>query len=194
MIKNLLIISIFLASFINFSKADSLKEFQIENISIGDSALNHFTKENIEKKKLKGFIYEKKDFYSVTFYKFNHPQFEMYDAVQLHLKNNDNKYTIYSIAGRKNFDNNFKECVKTLNSILPEMEKTFKNSKTIDGGTEVWKNSEGHNVKTKSYWITLSTGGDVSLECYDQPEEMNIIDGLSIALDSKLFSSWLTNK
>ena len=83
------------------------------------------------------------------------------------------------------------ECVKTLNSILPEMEKIFKNSKTIDGGTEVWKNSGGHNVKTKSYWITLNTGGDVSLECYDQPEEVNIIDGLSIALDSKLFSTWL---
>ena len=55
------------------------------------------------------------------------------------------------------------------------------------------ENTEGHNVKTKSYWITLSTGGDVSLECYDQPEEINIIDGLSIALDSKLFSSWLEN-
>ena len=67
------------------------------------------------------------------------------------------------------------------------MEKTFKNSKTNDGGTEVWKNTEGHNVKTKSYWITLSTGGDVSLECYDQPEEINIIDGLSIALDANFF-------
>ena len=76
MIKNFLIITIFLASFINFSKADSLKEFQIENISVGDSALNYFSKENIEKE-IKRFIYKKR-FYSVTFYKFNHPEFEMY--------------------------------------------------------------------------------------------------------------------
>lgn len=175
----------------NFSKADSIKEFQIENISIGDSALSHFSKENIEKKKLKGFIYDKKDFYSVTFYKFNYPRFEMYDAIQIHLKDNDDKYIIYSIAGRKNYENNFEECVKTLNSILPEMEQTFQNSKTIDAGTEVWKNIKGYNVKTKSYWIILSEGEEVSLECYDQPKEMNILDGLSVALDSEQFASWL---
>ena len=172
--------------------AENLNDYQIENISLGESALLHFSKNAIEKKKPRGFIYPKKDFYSVTFYKTNYQKFEVYDAVQLHLKAKDDKYIIYSIGGRKFFDNEYEECVKNLNSILLEIQSTFKNSKTIDGGTEVWKDTDGHNVKTKSYWIKVKSGEHISLECYDQPKEKNVIDGLNIALDSKIFFSWLS--
>ena len=67
----------------------------------------------------------------------------------------------------------------------------FKNSKTIDGGTEIWKIIKGYDVKTKSYWIKLPSKDEVSLECYDQPKEMNIFDNLNISIDSKEFAEWL---
>ena len=172
--------------------SEDIKDFQIEGISIGESALKYFDKNEIESIKSRGFIYSKKDFYSVTFYADNsNHRFEIYDAVQLHLKDTDKNYKIYSLGGRKYFENNFDGCVETLNTILPQIEKTFKGSKTIDGGTETWKNTEGHYVKTKSYWISLPKGAEVALECYDQPKEMNTIDGLNISLDSKEFAQWL---
>ena len=194
MIYNKKIFIIFLIFlFTNFETfADNLKNYQIENISLGESALNHFSQNAIEKKKSKGFIYPKKDFFSVTFYRQNHKKFETYDAVQLHLKANDNKYKIYSIAGRKFFHNNFEGCEKTLNFVLSDIQNIFKNSRTIDRGVETWTDTDGYKVKTKSYWIKLKSGEHVSLECYDQPEEKNIKDGLNIALDSKIFFEWLT--
>ena len=59
-------------------------------------------------------------------------------------------------------------------------------------GTEIWTNNEGYKVKTKSYFLQLSDGANIALECYDQPKEMNIIDGLSIAIDSNEFVEFLT--
>ena len=106
----------------------------------------------------------------------------------------DNKYIIYSIAGRIYYKNNYEECVKKLEEILPEIKEMFKNSKFIDGGTEIWENSKGYDVKTKSYWIILPSMDEVSLECYDQHKEINITDNLNKSVDSKEFAEWLHSK
>ena len=45
------------------SKADDIRDFQIEGVSLWKSALDFFDKEEIEDRQKKGFIYEKKDFY-----------------------------------------------------------------------------------------------------------------------------------
>ena len=52
----------------SWTKADDIREFEIEGLSIGDSALNFFPKNEIDSRKKIGFVYEKKDFYSATFY------------------------------------------------------------------------------------------------------------------------------
>jgi hypothetical protein len=169
--------------------ADDISDFEIEGMSIGDSLLDYFTKDEIENKKKGGFVYSDKEFYSSTFHK--KPQFELYDAVQFHLKNMDNKYIIYSIAGDVYYENNYDGCVKKLEEILPEIKEMFKNSKVIDGGTEIWKNAKGYDVKTKSYWVILPSMDEVSLECYDEHKKMNITDSLTISIDSKEFAEWL---
>ena len=185
--KTLLFIFVLLFSSSVF--ADDISDFQIEGMTIGDSLLDYFTKNEIENKKKEGFVYSNNEFYSTTFHK--KPQFELYDAVQFHLKNMDNKYIIYSITGDVYYKNNYDECVKKLDAILPEIKEMFKNSKVIDGGTEIWKNLEGYDVKTKSYWIILPSKDEVSLECYDIHKEMSITDNLNISIDSKEFAEWL---
>ena len=67
----------------------------------------------------------------------------------------------------------------------------FKNSKVEDGGTTIWKNTKGYDVKTKSYWIVLPSMDEVSLECYDEHKKMNITDSLIISIYSKEFAEWL---
>ena len=188
--KKLLIIFILNLFFNISSNANDIADFQIETISVGDNALDYFTQEEIELRKSKGFIYEKKDFYSVTFY--NKPIFNQYDAVQIHLKANDKKYKIYSVAGRKNFNNNYVGCIRQLEEMLPKIEKIFRGSKAINGGTETWKNNLGYDVTAQSYWIKLPSKAEIALECYDQHKETNIVDGLVVALDSKEFAAWLT--
>ena len=187
------IIIIIITFFINLqsiTKADDIRDFQIEGISIGDSALEFFDKKEIEERKKIGFVYTDKTFFSATFY--NKDFFEEYHNVQLHIKANDSKYIIYSVAGKINYEDNYKECVNEMEKILPELEALFPGARFIDDGTEIWTNDKGYKVKTKSYYFLLSDGGNVALECYDQPKEMKIIDGLSIAIDSNEFVDFLT--
>ena len=183
----ILVLGLFL---ITPSQADDIKDFQIEGISIGDSALEFFDKKEIEERKKIGFVYTDKTFFSATFY--NKDFFEKYHNVQLHIKANDSKYIIYSVAGRINYEDNYNECVNEMEKILPELEALFPEARFIDDDTEIWTNIKGYKVKTKSYYLLLSDGGNIALECYDQPKEMNVIDNLSIAIDSNEFVEFLT--
>ena len=49
--KRLLLILILIFSFQSLTKADDIRDFQIEGISIGDSALDYFSKSKIKKAK-----------------------------------------------------------------------------------------------------------------------------------------------
>ena len=187
------IIIIIITFFINLqsiTKADDIRDFQIEGISIGDSALEFFDKKEIEERKKIGFVYTDKTFFSATFY--NKDFFEKYHNIQLHIKANDSEYIIYSVAGKINYKDNYNECVNEMEKILPELKVLFSEARFFDDGTEIWTNNEGYKVKTKSYFLQLSDGANIALECYDQPKEMNIIDHLSIAIDSKEFVEFLT--
>ena len=83
--KNFYLLIILFLFFVNLY-ANNINDFQIESISLGEMLQNILVKWKLKVKKRGGFIYPKKDFYSVTFYKTENPQFETYDAIQLHLK------------------------------------------------------------------------------------------------------------
>ena len=59
----------------SFTKAEDISDFEIEGISIGDSALEFFDKKEIEERKKIGFVYPDKTFYSATFYMVINHQF-----------------------------------------------------------------------------------------------------------------------
>ena len=49
--KRLLLILILTVSFQSWAKADDIRDFQIEGMSVGDSLLDYFTEKEIKKKK-----------------------------------------------------------------------------------------------------------------------------------------------
>ena len=172
----------------SWAKADDIRDFQIEGMSIGDSALDYFSKDEIEKRKKKGFVYKKKDFYSATF--FNKNFFEIYDNVQLHLKKNDSKYIIYSVGGQKKYyDQNIKKCHSDMDEALKEIKNYFKSAYIKDAGIKDWQT--GSKVKVKSYYVQLESGDEIAIECYDYPKEHEFKDDLTIAIDSNEFVKWL---
>ena len=79
--KILLLILILTFSFQSLTKADEISDFQVEGLSIGDSALTILSLDEI--KEYKRFIYNQKDYYSVAF---SLPSFKVYEYVQLNIK------------------------------------------------------------------------------------------------------------
>ena len=77
-----------LFSFQASSLADDIRDFQIEGISLGDSMLDYASRERIIKEKEDGFMYPNKKFYMGVFYpEVFKKKFEIYEFVQIHLKN-----------------------------------------------------------------------------------------------------------
>ena len=90
--KKLLMIITLSLCFITPSQAeDNINNLLIEGVSVGDSLLNFYDKELIENKKV--FIYKNKKFFS--FSEYNPSKFKNFDLIQVHLKNNDNKYKCF---------------------------------------------------------------------------------------------------
>ena len=86
--KRFFLILILTFSFQSWVKAEDIRDFQIEGISLGDSLTEYFTKKEIISLKNsyenKGYIYNSKKFYSITFR--NHPDLDIYENIQFILK------------------------------------------------------------------------------------------------------------
>ena len=83
--KKLLTIIILSLCFITQSQADDIRDFQIEGISIWDSALKHFSKEKITNSKQPYYQYVKKNknMFSTSEISGN---YETYDVIQFSYK------------------------------------------------------------------------------------------------------------
>ena len=109
----------------SFTKADDIRDFQIEGISIGDSALDFFSEDQIQN--------NSKNYYTnnkfIPVQNDNMPFFETYDAVDFAYKNNDNNYTIVSLVGVLFYDDNIKHCYKKMDEITESLDEIFVNQK-----------------------------------------------------------------
>jgi hypothetical protein len=191
--SRLLLIFILIFSFQSLTKADDISDYQIEGMSIGDSALNFFSKERIDKRKQKGFIYPSKVFYSATIY--DEPKFELYNHVQFHIKTADKKYIIESIGGQIEFKNDINNCYIELEKISLQFKNEYDYIDYIDTG--ILEHTDGVSGNVRSIYITLKSKDEIVIECYDYnkaTEKNGQVDHLLIALDSKDFAYWLHNK
>jgi len=172
-------------------KADDIRDFQIEGMSIGDSLLDYFSEEKIEKKKKKGLVYPNKDFYSATF---GSSKYEIYKRVQFHLKTKDKKYIIYSIGGKMYYPNNINDCYLKMDGIVSEIKKDFEDAKIDNEGTAKHVYDKTGKSTTRSIYIDLRSGGSIVVVCTDWSDELEFVDNLTIAIDSKEFAYWLNNE
>ena len=194
--KKLLTISVLTLLLITPSQADDIRDFQIEGLSIGDSALDIQTKEVLEaKKKLPTSYYpNSKKFFTVSFggTAFN---FKTYEALQLELKSKDNKYIIYSIMGKLYFPNNIKECYKKQNEIAKELSRMFNNVTRNDKGISIhgWDKSGKSTRRRILFWFD-DTKDYVKLVCNDWSDHLDNIDNLGVTINSGEFAEFLRNE
>lgn len=111
-------------SFQSWTKADDIRELEIEGISIGDNALDFFSKDIIDENT--EFYQNSKKFFrtSVTL---NNNEFNL---VQMHIKNDD-KYIIYSVSGLINYQRNDpkKKCEDMRSKIVGDISTILNNTK-----------------------------------------------------------------
>ena len=110
------------------SFADDISDFQIEELAIGDSLLNIFSKEEIDS--IEPTYYpDSRKFHDLPIV--SH-KFKDYDQVSFGLKRDDEKYIIYSLSGDLYYENDFKNCMKKKEEILKEATSLFTKQKRSD--------------------------------------------------------------
>ena len=176
------------------SKADDIKDFQIEGISIGDSLLDYFSKEEI--------LNNKKDWFNNNEFSISGdlelPSFKTYENVQIGYKTKDKKFTIMGIEGYIYFkkDKGIETCYKKQNKIIKELSDLFPNAKKSKKRTFKHNNPDNNDIITSLSFFFDPTdryGDKVMVACVNR-KDLSEYNNLIIILRSEKYSKFITNK
>jgi len=178
-------------SFQSWTKADDIRDFQIEGISIGDSLLDFFTKNEI-KKSPKSKQYKDKKYVTATFYDLNS---EYYDAINISFKKKDKQYIIQGVSGSKDYNNNIDECYKKQNEVFNELKTLFKNA--VNTENKLRKIQWSQTATTNQSYMKFKDGSFAGVQCFkygkDDKKKYNIKDLMRVSLFTKEYNYWLVN-
>ena len=186
--NKLLIIFILTLGFQSLSKADDIKDFEIEGISIGDSLLDHTEYKLIMDRKTTP--YKSKKFAMFTGLL---DEESSYDGYLIHFKNDDPKFIIKSLQGVVLYKKNIQECYKLKKIIVAELDTIFKNSQKEDYKTDHVADKSGQS-KTDNTQYTFKLGGHSRVTCTDWSDNMNYVDKLTVSVVTKEFENWIENE
>ena len=188
--KRIILILILTLSFQPWTWADdSIQDFQIEGMSIGDSALDYFTKSDVINNSQN--FYKNKKFTKVQndFYDF----FKTYDAVDYHFKTGDKKYLFHNLGGVLIYKNNIQDCYPKMDEISLSIENNLSYVKKYKKDT--FKHSGDSSGKSIITDITYKfKDGYIVILCYDYSKEHGGQDHLSVAIDTKEINKWLSSE
>ena len=192
--KIILTLLIIIFSIQSLTKADDIRDFEIEGISIGDSLLDFFNEEKI--KKFATTYYDKSDkFYILTD---NFSNYELYDSLQYTIKSTDPKKEIYGMGGIIWFEKNVQECLSKKKEIEIELNMIFKNSKIENYGERELPYDPTGESKQLSQTQYIINNGLTAIECTDFSEnmtsQMGYTDNLKIATYSKEYENFVRNE
>ena len=196
MIKCVLAYVFFIFFIASNVKADDIRDFQIEGISVGDSALKYFTKKEIRTEKKYRIKYPgSKKFYAITFE--DYPKLEIYDSIQLNVKNKDKQYLIYSISGINYYEDGVERCKKKLETISNDLVKIFPDASISKQTKKHEYDKTGKSLIHQSIF-DMDSGDEVRVECYDWSKKMlkkeNLVDQLVVTILSEEFSYFMANE
>ncbi len=168
------------------AKADDIRDFEIEGISIGDSLLDYYTKNEIVSKKVN--YYKDNTFSSINIYnddlKIN---LKIYEQVVVGFKSNDKNYTLAAISGILVLDiddcfNRIKLITKEISDIFPNTKPTNKKNIQVTFGKHTYNKFE------------LNDGDNVKVSCVDYDSTNEYPDHLRIAINNGDYQDWLNEK
>ena len=186
--KRLLLILILTLSFQSWTKADDIRDFQIEGMSIGDSLLDYYSRNEIlnalKKQPKKGYIFPVKKYRSVRF--LDSGNFSDYEKVLIAFRDKDNKFIIEHIMGVIEYSTNFSKCFTVLNSVENSIDN-FQDNFSKNKKTYIHPADKSGKSKLTQVGYIFSNDALILASCADWSKKMNITDALRVEIQSKKF-------
>ena len=188
-----ILVLILIFSLQSLTKADDISEFEIEGMSIGDSLLDYFSKDEIKSNinhDSYTWISEKK---FLDFELYDSERFNQYEGVQITVKINDKKYIIYSIAAGIFYKHNIDDCYSDMKIIVKDLQEIFTNAKTDLNKKLDHPTGRGTAL---SNWFDVD-GGSISVMCSDwnkeAENEYGWTDNIRVEVRTNEFEEWLSS-
>ena len=174
-------------------KADDIRDFELEGISLYESALNHFSENELRKDTVDNYTSNKYTTSNI------YDGLDMYDYIQISYKTNDRKYIIQDISAAKNIK--YKECLSQLDQVESDISSLYENSSKISNDGKLTYDhpvdKSGQSKVTDIAWY-FNTGDVIVAQCYNWQSEFgkknNFKDSLTIGISNKDIDRWLSNE
>ena len=188
--KKLLLILILTLNFQTLPKADDIKDFEMEGISIGDSLLNFYKKSELDK--IERFYYPNSRKFIGLYSEIFNRDLKTYDAIQFSV--DPDSYKIEAIAGLNySFKNNKKKCYREMEKIFNEIQSLFPNS-SIEKEKEDTHTGDPSGKSIVKVYIIYLTNGRIQVTCTDWAEHTEKWDTLKISIHTKEHMEWINNE
>ena len=170
-------------SFQSWTKADDIRDFQIEGMSIGDSLLDFMSKSFIDNDKEA--LYPNKK-YLTSYYEHKSIQ---YDDIQIDFLAIDSNYIIQGMEAKKYFPEDINGCLskqkEISQSIIEIVGKQYQESSRPHRGDESGKSINYFNA----WWF--DDGSTLQVYCTDWSKETVYIDELKVSTSIKELSDFI---
>ena len=172
----------------SLTKADDIRDFQIEGMSIGDSALDYFSKSEI---KINSKPYYKNKKYTPV--EFNlHKSFQTYYGVDINFLTNDTKSRIEGLKGVIDYRNiSMDKCKKQLIDIANDISSLFTNFEKTKLETTIHGADPTGKSKHTDIAFFSPQGDVITVFCTDYSTEIGWMDHLGVNIRTKKFNDFL---
>tara|TARA_B100001964_G_scaffold203047_1_gene231808 strand:+ start:28 stop:585 length:558 start_codon:yes stop_codon:yes gene_type:complete len=180
----------------NVGFAEDISKYQIEGISLGDSLLDHLSKEEIideiENNK-PDYNYLSDDFGEVYLY----GNFDIYERLSFFVKPKDKYYTIYAIYGSISYDDKLEQCFSKQKDIEKEISSKYKNFKKKKYSRNFPWDPTGEST-THNITFYFNSGQTVDASCTKYKKSLKIEnnwdDSFSFSISKKVIDDWFSNR
>ena len=187
--KFIISLVILIFSLQSLSKAEDIRDFQIEGITIGESLLEYFSLDEI--KKFRTYFYKNKEYKIIQ----TSIQSDNYDLIEVTVKNGDNNYKIYQVVGGIFYENNIKNCHIKQKEIETEFTDIFTNNIKKRSWEKKHSADKTGNSFSKAIQYEFESKDVVRISCYDWSkkfeDEVGYTDNLRVTIIDAYFRNWL---
>ena len=194
--KRLLLILILTFSFQVLSKAEDIKNFEIESMSIGDSLLKFMSIEEINNNIFENYFKDgkKRKYYATGLY-----GTDEYDQLEIYIKTGDNNFEIKAITGFKAISN-LKKCLSLKDEIVDEIQNLFINIESVsynDVSHTFDKSGKSKQYQTAFLLKNHPSKDHIRVECTIWSKKMKKENSFGDTLGISVFSTetleWVDN-
>ena len=166
----------------SLTKADDIKDLEIEGISIGDSLMKHMSIERYNEFKTTQYEY----IHTFATIKVKVDNLDLYDEVRAYYKIKDKNKIIHSVEGKLQ-TSSIEQCLDLMNKFTDDLDKSYKNYKTDLNIHDHWvdksKKSKVHEIAYE-----LDSGDAIGIQCFDWSKKMQDENGWEDSLRVTFFN------